>query len=224
VKLYKPSHSARNNLKALHSAIGSVEELQAILAPQFISIGTHFIVGNNILVRSVSYNGAQHCTDFVIINGESSHGSFAVDLLMIPWIGADPSPPRHICSQIRQHLIQCCGVNGGIHPAGTVRSHLPESVFKTRDQCIITIITAGDIVHPLIVLQPESNIPGLPVCPTIVVGALRNHGGESIHGLNCGAGSFVPLECIVRHRRAPLRVPLCHFLNWHSINNDALIR
>jgi len=78
-----------------------------------------------------------------------------------------PGPVRQV-SQILQHLIQSVGVDRGIHPAGTVRGHLTKLGFQAGDEAIIGIILAGDVVQVLIVAQPQGDIPGLPVCPSVV--------------------------------------------------------
>ena len=89
--------------------------------------------------------------------------------------------------EIGQHGIQRSGVDGAVHPAGTVRSHLPPERFQTGNQSIVTIILAGDPIGAVVVLNPEGDIPGCPVLPTVEVGAVGDHGGESVHGgvVNC---------------------------------------
>lgn len=85
-------------------------------------------------------------------------------------------------SKVDQHVIQRVGVDGGIHPAGTVRRHLPPQHLQTGDQGIVAIILAGDAIGLFIILNPQGNIPGCPVLPTVEVGAVGDHGGESVHG------------------------------------------
>jgi len=90
--------------------------------------------------------------------------------------------------EIGQHLIQGSGVDGGIHPTGAVRGHLAPERFQAWDQGIVGIILAGDLIGGEVVLNPEGDIPGFPVCPTVEVGALGDHGGEGVHGgvvVNC---------------------------------------
>jgi hypothetical protein len=77
-------------------------------------------------------------------------------------------------SEIGQHLIQGSGVDRRIHPAGAVRGHLPKDALKAGDQAIVGIILTGDLVVSIIVLQPQGDVPGLPVCPSVEgVGAHR---------------------------------------------------
>jgi len=71
-------------------------------------------------------------------------------------------------SEVRQHFIQGIGVDRAIHPAGTVGGHLPPHHLQARDEAVIGIITLGDLVGRLIVADPQGDIPGLPVCPTVV--------------------------------------------------------
>jgi hypothetical protein len=89
-------------------------------------------------------------------------------------------PPVRL-SQVRQHLIQCSGVDRGVHPAGTVRGYLTELVLQAGNQAIVGVVTLGDLIKVLIVAQPQGDVPGRPVCPSVVIGALRNHGGECLH-------------------------------------------
>ena len=76
--------------------------------------------------------------------------------------------PPCASSEIGQHLIQFGGVDLTVHPAGTVRGHLPPHQLQAGDEGIIAVVFAGDVVGCLIVLNPEGNVPGLPVCPAVV--------------------------------------------------------
>jgi len=75
--------------------------------------------------------------------------------------------------EVRQHFIQGSGVDRAIHPAGTVRGHLPPHHLQAGDQAIVGVVTLGDLVGRLIILNPEGDVPGCPV-------------GVSVHDL----GSF----------------------------------
>ena len=87
-----------------------------------------------------------------------------------------------IGSEVGQHLIQGVGVDHGIHPASTVRGHGSELRLQAGDEGIVSVILAGDLVKVLIVAQPQGDIPGCPVCPTVVGFGFGDHGGESVHG------------------------------------------
>jgi hypothetical protein len=103
-------------------------------------------------------------------------------VLILGGLEGEQSPPC-ASSEIGQHLIQGGGVDGGIHPAGTVRRHLPPPILQAGDEGIVAIITLGNVIECLIILNPEGDVPGLPVCPTVESGG----GGGGVHwfGLNC---------------------------------------
>jgi hypothetical protein len=104
-------------------------------------------------------------------------------VLILRGLEGEQSPPC-ASSEIGQHLIQGGGVDGGIHPAGTVRRHLSPPILQAGDEGIVAIITLGNVIECLIVLQPQGNIPGCPVCP-LVVGLGGGGGGVHGGGLNC---------------------------------------
>ena len=99
--------------------------------------------------------------------------------------GESRSPPpvdrSTVVTQFFEHLIHLIGVDASIHPTHTVRGHLPEAVFQARDQGIERAVVLGDGVHRFIVLQPQGNVPGLIVCPTVEGLTLGDHGFECLH-------------------------------------------
>lgn len=117
-----------------------------------------------------------------VVRGEGRHA--LVVLLWIVYHG----------SEILEHLIQLIGVDASIHPTHTVRGHLPEAVFQARDEGVVGAVVLGDGVHRFIVLQPEGDVPGLVICPT-VEGVLLGHGEGCGHVV-------VSLVCIVRGQGA----------------------
>ena len=95
-----------------------------------------------------------------------------------------PGPVRQV-SQVCQHLIQGSSVDRAIHPAGTVGRHLPPHHLQTGNQAIVGVITLGNLVGRLIVLDPQGDVPGCPVCPTVVGGVFGDHRGECLHWFVC---------------------------------------
>jgi hypothetical protein len=113
----------------------------------------------------------------------SGHASDVFDSFKLQENGGQvntPGPVRRP-SQVLQHLIQGSGVDGGIHPASTVRGHLTELRLQAGNQAIIGVVTTGDAVQKVIILQPQGDIPGCPVCPTVVGFGFGDHGGECLH-------------------------------------------
>jgi len=91
-------------------------------------------------------------------------------------------PPEVDGLEIGQHLIQGVGVDGRVHPASAVRGHGSELRFQAGNESIIRVVLAGDLVEVLIVAQPQGDIPGCPICPTVEGFGFGDHGGESVHG------------------------------------------
>jgi len=87
------------------------------------------------------------------------------------WRGQVNTPgPVPQVSQVRQHFIQGSGVDRAVHPAGTVRGHLPPHHLQAGDEAIVGVVTLGDLVGRLIVADPEGDVPGCPVCPSVESG------------------------------------------------------
>ena len=80
-------------MEALHSFVAGVVEILTSLAPQNINVRRHLVVSHHILIRVVSDNSAQHLTDLVVVNGESSHGLVGWFWLIVAWIGGCCEPP-----------------------------------------------------------------------------------------------------------------------------------
>ena len=112
-----------------------------------------------------------------VVRGEGRHA-----LVVLLWIVYHES-------EILEHLIQFIGVDASIHPTHTVRGHLPEAVFQTRDQSVVGAVVLGDGVHRLIVLQPEGDVPGLIVCPTVEGLTLGDDAGRVL--ASCGVFACV---------------------------------
>ena len=121
--------------------------------------------------------------------------------------GGDTLPPVDtsvIGTEVFEHLIHLIGVDLGIHPPHTVRGDLGEFQFETRDQGIVTTvpIDASSAVDCLLVLDPEGDIPGLVVCPTVEGLTLGDHGFECLHCL------VVWYVDSIRGQRRGLRAPV----------------
>jgi hypothetical protein len=129
-------------------------------------------------------------------------GPLPPDVCKIKHFGGQVNTPGPVpqVSQVRQHLIQGIGVDPAIHPAGTVRGHLTELRLQTGDEAIIGVVTTGDAVQSVIVLQPQGDVPGLPVCPSVVGFGFGDHGGECLHW------SFVVVESILQGQQR-VRMP-----------------
>ena len=101
--------------------------------------------------------------------------------------GESRSPPpvdrSTVVTQFFEHLIHLIGVDASIHPTHTVRGHLPEVHLKGGDEVVVSAVTidASETVHALIVVDPEGDIPGLIVCPTVEGLTLGDHGFECLH-------------------------------------------
>ena len=78
--------------------------------------------------------------------------------------------------QIAHHGADFQSIDGGVIPAATVRRLLAATIPEQRHQLLIVAAGLGGIVERLIVANPEGDVPGLPVCPSV----------ESVaHGLVC---------------------------------------
>jgi len=71
-------------------------------------------------------------------------------------------------SEIVQHLVQFVGVDLSVHPTGTVWGHLPPQHLKVGNESVVAGELLSEVVGPLIVLNPQGDVPGLPVCPSVV--------------------------------------------------------
>ena len=115
------------------------------------------------------------------------HVSFAVvDIIGTKEGGSlPPVDTSAIGAEVFEHLVHLIGVDLGVHPAHTVRGDLREFKFETRDQGIVTTVTidASGAIDCLLVLDPEGDIPGLVVCPTVEGLTLGDHGFECLHCL-----------------------------------------
>jgi len=124
-------------------------------------------------------------------------------------------------SEIGQHLIQGGGVDLAVHPAGTVGGHLPEPMLQIRDESIVAVKLAGERIVGIVVLQPQGDVPGLPVCPSVVGGhglilwlirllyRVRHQDGalmDSASTVSTGSGDRLgsPHPCESRRRRTRL--------------------
>jgi len=73
-------------------------------------------------------------------------------------------------SEIVQHLVQFLLVDLAVHPAGTVWGHLTPQHLKVGNECVVAVELLSEVIGPLIVLDPQGDVPSLPVCPTVVGG------------------------------------------------------
>jgi len=70
-------------------------------------------------------------------------------------------------SEIVHHLTDLQSVDGRVIPAATVRSLLAATLPELGNQVLIVAAAAGSMVEGLIILNPQGDVPGLPVCPSV---------------------------------------------------------
>jgi len=75
--------------------------------------------------------------------------------------------PRCASSEIGQHVIQFVGVDLSVHPTGAVWGHLPPQHLQVGNQCVVAVEPLSEVVGRLVILNPEGDVPGLPVCPSV---------------------------------------------------------
>ena len=92
--------------------------------------------------------------------------SWLVDLLIVDGEGGWGCPP---CAtlQIGHHGADLQSVDGRIIPAAPVGGLFRTTLPEQRHQLLVVATAAGSIVEPLIVANPQGDIPGLPVCPSV---------------------------------------------------------
>jgi hypothetical protein len=71
-------------------------------------------------------------------------------------------------SELLHHVANLNAINGGIIPAATVWSFLASTLPEHGDQLLVIAAAAGCIIEGFVVANPEGDIPGLPVCPSVV--------------------------------------------------------
>ena len=84
------------------------------------------------------------------------------------WKGV--SAPVCTSSEIGHHGADLQSVDRGVIPAATVRGLPAATIVEHCHQVLIGAAAAGSIIEGLIILNPEGNVPGLPVCPTVESG------------------------------------------------------
>ena len=75
--------------------------------------------------------------------------------------------PPWSSSEIVHHLADLQSVDGRVIPAATVRGLLAATLPELGDQVLVMAAAPRHVIESLIVLNPEGNVPGLPVCPTV---------------------------------------------------------
>jgi hypothetical protein len=135
-------------------------------------------------------------------------------VLILGGLEGEQSPPC-ASSEIGQHRIDLQSVDLGVIPAATVRRHLPPPILQAGDEGIVAIITLGNVIECLIILNPEGDVPGLPVCPTVESGG-GGGGGGGVHwfGLNCAHPTASRTHPVGPNLKKPERNPsanlICH--------------
>ena len=98
-------------------------------------------------------------------------------------------------SQVLHHLIDLHAIDGGVVPAATVWGLFAAAVAEHHHQVLIGPSEACQaaclIVQTLIVLDPEGNVPGLPVRPSVE------------GGFGCGCHGFVSTAVSMARNRTP---------------------
>jgi len=74
-------------------------------------------------------------------------------------------------SEVAHHVVDLQSVDRGVIPAATVGGLFAATLPEHRHQVLIGAAGLSGIVEGLIVLNPEGNVPGLPVCPTVESGS-----------------------------------------------------
>ena len=69
--------------------------------------------------------------------------------------------------QIVHHLTDLQTVDGRVIPAATVRGLLAATLPELGYQVLVMAAAACQVIESLIILNPQGNIPGLPVCPAV---------------------------------------------------------
>jgi len=120
-----------------------------------------------------------------------------------------PRGGRVDSSEIGNQFGDRFGIDLKVIPAAPVwglsRSTLPEQL----QQVSIGAALAGSMVESLIILNPEGNVPGFPVCPSVVGFGLGSGGGRHRVG-------FVWFLLILQHRRGHPVPPLCQLPDCHQ--------
>jgi len=117
-----------------------------------------------------------------LVTNFEAHGSFADEISIRG--RRVPEAPDVDGSEFVHHGVDLQSIDGRVIPAATVRGLLAAAVTEHHHQVLIGATTACQaaclIVQTLIVADPQGDIPGLPVCPTVE------------GGVGCGAhvGSF----------------------------------
>jgi len=88
-------------------------------------------------------------------------------------------------SEVRHHLIDFDAVDRGVIPAHPVAGLFAAALIEQRHQVLIGAALFSGTIQTLIVLNPEGDVPGFVICPTVVGGV----GGEVVDG-GAHRGSF----------------------------------
>ena len=94
-------------------------------------------------------------------------------------------------SQVLHHLIDLHAVDGRIIPAATVWGLFAAALPEHHHQVLIGAALFSGAVEGLIVLNPEGNVPGLPVRPSVE------------GGFGCGCHGFVSTAVSMARNRTP---------------------
>jgi len=100
------------------------------------------------------------------------------------------------------------GIDLKVIPAAPVWGLSGSTLPQQRQKVSIGAALASGSIETLVILNPEGNVPGLPVCPTVVGFGLGSGGGRHRVG-------FVWFLSILQHGRGHPCPPLCQLPDCH---------
>ena len=70
-------------------------------------------------------------------------------------------------SEFVHHLTDLQSVDRGVIPAATVRGLFAATLPELGYQVLVMAAAPRHVIESLIILNPEGDVPGLPVCPSV---------------------------------------------------------
>jgi hypothetical protein len=135
-------------------------------------------------------------------------------VLILGGLEGEPGPPC-ASSEIGQHRIDLQSVDLGVIPAATVRGFLAATFPEQHQQILVVAAGLGGIVERLIILNPEGDVPGLPVCPS-VEGLGGGGGGVHGGGLNCAHPTASRTHPVGPNLKKPERNPSANLIGHNA--------